>query len=439
MMNRFMYRMLAEARHPWNISMIKSIISSSKKKWQRLSTYSGSRRLSWFSLVLLFGLDIYVLSLTFNGIYTAAETIEIPELAISASCQRMSESFLTLDAKEKAESLYGYVLTTDYNGEDALADFDYSGRQTLPVCAQVREHLLSLVSNKELVSLFVDIAQRQREIENIRTELDELKDSYSEALLEKIAKQRREDSILPAEASQIKTIIAQKNTELTRLESKQMKVQSAIENHLQIKTYVDAIMALPLAVEFGRARQEYEQLAFWYPIKVSAVKLAFILPLLLLAILWNLRALKKQNDTQILISSHLVLVFAVPIFARLFYFMYELLPHHILGAFIAHLQELDLGFLWNYIAIFGGIGGGLLIIFIAQKTFFNQVRLRAARLRKVLCRECGEKLRSTDQACCEMCGTNQLGICPHCGQSHRLLAFHCNHCGTALTALVNKC
>ena len=418
--------------------MIKAILSSSKNKWQRLSTHSGSKRLSWFSLVLLFGLDIYVLSLTFNGIYTAAESIEIPELAISGNCIRMSESFLTLDAKGKAESLKEYVLIDEDYSANALANFDGSGRQTQPVCAQVREHLFSLVGNKELVSQFRDIAQRQREIDDIHTELAELKDSYSEALLEKIAKQRREDSILPAEASQVKMTIARKNAELTRLESKQMQVQSAIENHLQIKTYVDAIMALPFTVEFGRARQEYEQLYFWYPIKVSAVKLAFILPLLLLAVLWNLRALKKQKDTQILISSHLILVFVVPIFARILYFVYELLPNHILGAFIAHLQELDLGFLWNYIAIFGGIGGGLLIIFIAQKTFFNQVRLRAARLRKVLCRECGEKLRSTDQACCEMCGTNQLGICPHCGQSHRLLAFHCNHCGTALTAVVNK-
>ena len=69
-----------------------------KKQWSRLSTYSGSRRLSMFSLILLFGLDIYVLGLLFNGMQEVSRTIEYPELAISSGCQNMTENFLKLNA-----------------------------------------------------------------------------------------------------------------------------------------------------------------------------------------------------------------------------------------------------------------------------------------------------------------------------------------------------
>jgi hypothetical protein len=400
-----------------------------KKHWGRLSTYSGSRRLSKFSLILLFGLDIYVLGLLFNGMQGAALTIEYPELAISQSCQTMTEDFLKLDASGKADSLERYVVFREDTGYDWLSASGFVETEKLPVCGQVRDKLHSFANNTALGSLFIDFNKRRDQLSSINSEIEELKYSYDSALLEKVAGQKREDSILPAEATKVKSIIARKTAELAELENKLADIRKAIENHPLIPEYAAFVDALPYASEFATARAEYEQLSFWFPIKVFIAELCFLLPLLLLAIVWNLRALNVQSHTQTLISSHLILVSAIPIFTRMLYFVYDLMPHQLLADLIASLEQLNLGFLWNYIAIFGGIGVGLLLIVIAQSTLFSPIRQRSARLRKVLCRECGEKLHSTDQVCCEFCGTNQLGVCEHCGKPHRLLAYHCDHCG----------
>jgi hypothetical protein len=408
-----------------------------KKQWGRLSTYSGSRRLSMFSLILLFGLDIYVLGLLFSGMQEAASTIEYPELAISRGCETMTEDFLKLDVAGKADSLERYVaLRGDAENivmaasDEVMSASGFAETEKLPVCAQVRDKLRSYANATALATLYQDFDNRRRKQLSINSEIIELKSSYDSALLEKVAGQRREDSILPAEATKIKSIIASKTTESELLEKKLADIRRTIENHPLIQDYVAFVNAQPYAAEFAKARAEYNHLSFWYPIKTFLAELFFLLPLLLLAIVWSLRAMKVQSHTQTLISSHLILVCAIPIFARMVDFVYDLLPHRLLENLIASLEELNLGFLWNYVAILGGIGAAVLVIVIAQRTFFSPTRQRSARLRKTLCLECGEKLHSADQAWCEFCGTNQMGRCEHCAKPHRLLAFHCEHCGS---------
>ena len=411
--------------------MIKSPAMFLKTQWARLSTYSGSRRLSWFSLVLLFGLDIYVLGLTFRGMEEVTQTIAYPRSAIPTECAAMTESFLKEEAPARAESLRRYVLVRD----DYSFDWSAEAETPLPLCLQVRDRLRGFAGNAALAGLYREIEQRDGKIATIHTEMSELKSSYDSALLEKIAGQKRDDSILPAEATKIKGILAAKSAELASLEKKQTEAHHALAGQPAIRDYASFVESLPFAAEFERARREYERLAFWYPVKVLAAQVAFLLPLLLGAIVWNRRALDRRSDVQTLISSHLILVCAVPVFYRFLDFMYELLPHRLLAGLIDALENLNLGFLWSYIAIFGGIGIGLALIYIAQKTLFSPKRQRSNRLRRNLCRECGEKLHAAGQACCEFCGTGQLGTCPACGQPHRLLAYRCPHCGAELAEI----
>ena len=336
----------------------------------------------------------------------------------------MTEGFLGHDAAAKVHSLRSYVDVGPAGAADEL--------EILPLCTQVRDKLRSFANERVLGGLFREFDQRANTIDDLRSEMDELKSSYDTALLEKIAGQEREDSILPAEATKIKGLLATKAAALAGLEKKQAETQQTLEKQAAIRDYTAFVESLPIAAEFGRARQEYERLAFWYPVKVLAAQVFFLLPLLLLAIVWNRRALNRRSEVQTLITSHLILVCAVPVFLRLSEFVYELVPHRLLASLIESLERLNLGFLWNYIAIIGGIVISLALILVAQKTFFSPARQRSIRLRKTQCVECGEKLRSAEQPCCEFCGTKQMAVCPHCGKCHRLLAYHCDCCGADL-------
>lgn len=409
--------------------MIKVLGTTLKKHWLRLSTYSGSRRLSLFSLILLFGLDIYVLGLTFDGMHEASRAVEAPVPAISEGCQAMTEGFLVLDADQRRDSLKRYVQARELNEYDWFRTFGFNEDEALPLCARIRDALRSYAGNETLGRLFRELDERSDKIASIGTAVAELESSYDTALLEEVAGQKREDSILPAQARDVKRVIAGKKDEIAALEKAQAATRGTIDHHPLTREYASLVASLSFPEAFAQARQAYDRLSFWYPVKVFLAEVSFLLPLLALAILWNLRTLRTQNHIQTLISSHLVLVCAIPVFLRILFFVIELLPHRLLAELIAALDAMNLGFLWHYVAILAGIGGGLAVIFLAQKTFFSPTRQRSTRLRKSLCRECGEKLQTPDQPWCEFCGTSQLAPCPHCGQSLRVLSFHCPHCG----------
>jgi len=411
--------------------MFKKLSSSLQRQWQRLSTYSGSRRLSLFSLILLFGLDAYVLGLAFNGLADVANTIAFPELKISSGCVHMTEEYAQLPAGERADALRPFVVADEQLPYDWNSYHDFATDETLPVCAQARDELRRYAGNA-LAKSFADYELRAGKISTLQSEIGELKASYDSALLEKIADQKRGDSILPAAASRIKADMASRATLISSLDRQQASLRQSIDDSAAVREYSAFVAALPYAPAFAQARAEYAHLSFWYPFKVFVAQIAFLLPLLLIAIVWNLRALKAQSHTQTLISSHLILMAAIPFFARFVYLAYELLPHQLLAELTAWLDELNLGFVWNYVAMIGGVLGGLLLILLAQKTFFSPTRQRSARLRKGLCRECGEKLQSPQQAYCEFCGTAQLARCPYCGSSQRLVAWHCSDCGGEL-------
>lgn len=404
-----------------------------KQRWLRLSTYSGSRRLSWFSLVLLFGLDMYVLGLAFQGMDQVSGSIAYPQSRISSGCASLTEDYLKLESDARIERLGGLVLRSLDDTRPRVFAVGFAEVETLPLCGEVRDLLQSYEGNAELTTLYETLAQRQQEIYALRREMEELKASYDSALLEKVAGQKREDSILPVEATRIKRVLAGKTAQAAALEDQQGRTRQALVKHPLVQAYGAKVRALPVEEVFKAARDELASQEFWYPLKTFLARLAFVLPLMLLALIWNRHALNRGQDIPTLISSHLILVCALPIFVEMVKFIYWLLPHRLLANLMAMLEALNLGFLWNYVAILGGILGGIGLIYLAQKTLFSPARQRGQRLRKGLCCDCGEPLHSTGQTHCEFCGAAQLAVCPQCGQSHRKLAFHCGFCGVALS------
>ena len=410
--------------------MFQSIAQSAGRKWQRLTHYSGTQRLSKFALVLLFGLDVFVLGMLFNGMEDVSSRINYPASAISSECEQMTEGFQKQKPNERVESIKRYVTV---QSEEYLRSWATVPPQVrpLPVCEQLHAKLTAYIGDAALSELFHQQDQLREELSGTQTRIHELKHSYDSALLEKIAGQKREDSILPAEASKVKGQLEQFNATLQAQQNEAAQLQQALEQHAQVKAYADFINALPYPSAFVQERARYARSEFWYPFKTLTAQVAFLLPVLILALLWNAKVLRSQNGPQVLISSHLILVCLVPVFARVVYFFYELLPHQLLAELIVWLNQLNLGFIWRYVVIIGGILTCVIVIIIAQKTVFSPARLRTLRLRKVQCRECGEKLQSAEQACCEFCGTRQIEACAHCGQPRRMLAFFCNHCGGA--------
>jgi regulator of replication initiation timing len=219
------------------------------------------------------------------------------------------------------------------------------------------------------------LAQQRRsiieQIDKLKDDIGELKQTYSTALLEKIADQKREESILPIEAGKIKTTVDEMEAKLSTLGQRQAEVHSALASHPNVLAYIAYLNTLPIDSEFAKEAEHDERLLFWYPVKVIGAQVGFMLPLLLLTIFWNAHAIKKNHETSILISAHLILICAIPIVLRLLYFVGDLLPSHLLYRILEQLQEWRLSFLWYYFAIFASVAVGLLLIYLAQRKLFT--------------------------------------------------------------------
>lgn len=415
--------------------MFSAIAKSINAKWGRLTMQSRSRRLSWFAIILVFALDSYVLSLLFDGLEEVGETITTPVLRISPACKTASQKFLQMDAPHRAATIAEFAINARNITKDEFArqfdvdDLRYVVHTLLPLCLKVRDKLHATVTNEELINLLNKQELLGREIRETETKIKAIQEGYSDALLEKLARQKRSDSILPLEATEIKGKVAELNSELAELQQQYEETQSALEQNPMVGDYVQFLSALPIDGEFRKEELRHNNQTYWYPIKVLGAQVAFLIPPLLLAIFWNRRAIRKQQEHKILISAHLILVCALPICVRGLYFLGEMLPRQLLGRLMELLASWQIGFVWYYALILLVVALGLLLVFIAQRTLFTAARQRMIRLRKALCHACGEKLHSSEQACCEICGAGQSIPCTSCGQQRRMIAFHCGHCG----------
>lgn len=110
------------------------------------------------------------------------------------------------------------------------------------------------------------------------------------------------------------------------------------------------------------------------------------------------------------------------------------------------LKTLNVSFLWfgtilliSTIAFFvfdclpevfaGVIGAAVFIfcIFVIQRKFYTPDRVAKSRLRKGLCRSCGEKL-SPASLFCPSCGTTAGKTCPACDSYSLITDRYCSHC-----------
>ncbi|WP_374359933.1 hypothetical protein [Pseudoduganella danionis] len=343
--------------------------------WSRLSRRNSAQPLSRFALIVLFALDIFVLVEMMDGLTHSARLIERPRNQITRECAEVSLEFVQLDASARLNSIGTYLAPHSEERARLARDFGLHP-SPLKTCQTLYSLFLATINNEELIALYGDFQGRSAAIRATEEKIADLKKSYQAALLEKVARQSRRDSILPASASDTKNHKARFENELGALQAQQASTKAALESHPVLLAYPEKVKALLAAGELQQAQRKFEHEVFTYPFRVVAIQIGFMLPLLLLAAFWNVRAIRRQDDNKILVSSHFMLVCMIPIFVRVLQFVYELLPNYMMETILIQLEQTNLMFLLNYGVILAGLGGGLLLIFIAQRTYFKPARRR---------------------------------------------------------------
>ena len=395
----------------------------------RLIRINDKEPLSRLSLIVIIIVDLFILSVIFQGLDEHTGQLTSPDEYFPHQCREVFIQKDWMDAVFLAR-LQELVLS-DYNNTSYRYDGELQGAETEimhPSCRALFERLNKVSTDQNLNRLFVDRQTLVKEKEQVTLELNKSKNVYDTFLLENIATNGRESSNLPA----LKDTIDSHSKRIEAVTRQLVEIDEQINGH-------DLIIALRTMIEEDRQYRErliddYKKYQFTYPLKELAWQLLFMLPLFVVFYIWSSRSVRNNNRIQALISTHLLVISFIPIIFKTVEVVLDLIPNHFFKDLFKLLKALHIIALWHYIVIIVAIATGLSAVYFIQKKIFNIQRIQQKRLANKECYACGKKLPNTDTIC-PFCGVSQFTRCDKCQQETYVAGEYCRHCGHKQTNL----
>jgi len=165
-----------------------------------------------------------------------------------------------------------------------------------------------------------------------------------------------------------------------------------------------------------------------FALKRTLFGFAFLIPLIFMLSLWNRKAIQKDWELAIVLSSHFIVLAMLPIVFEVTRLFLEILPNVLLRSIYDFLISSKMVAIWYYLLIFGAIvlSGGL--FWFLQNKVFTQKRFLTNRIINSRCTQCSIKV-DYEKNFCPNC-KNELRIkCPSCSESRIKDMDFCHNCG----------
>lgn len=390
----------------------------------RLTHIGTKEPLSKLSLVVIILLDIFVLTVIFNGLSDTSRQLSTPEDYIPYDCQNYAINTATKTDEMKLDLVSNSVRNIyNYNPYPSAQSFQDENENSKlhPICKELYARIEAAKKSADLQLFFTtrdEYITRQR---NIQSELNDLKGNYDTAILEKIAN-------MPSSANEMQNTRRDKASELLDIQRKIKDIDTQVLSNNEYKAIWNYILDNQWANQ-TTLEKDLSYARFWFPVKHLAMDFLFLLPLLIVLYFWSSHSVKKDNGVQMLISSHLLVVVSIPLLWKILDMLLQIIPQKFLQTVIEWLTLMNLLAVWYYVLVIIGILAALGIIYLIQKKFFNKSRLIEKRLVRGECIECGKFLRDKNVESCYFCGTKQYTECLQCHKKTLAGAEFCMVCG----------
>lgn len=383
-----------------------------------LTHLGDGQPLSRAALAVLLLLDAFVLASIFDGLGAHTRQLATPFDRVPPVCRE-----IVLDgAWSPPVRLERLALATSPFAP--APDAERRREDLHPICAGLDEALTAVARDAELRRVLESRRRLDVEIRDVVAELGRLTPAYDTALLEQVARGARGDR---ADVATTRKEIGEKTRALEAARAERGVVDAALASAPPIAALWARIDALRDA-DGARLRADLANAQRWYPAKRLGMQLLFLVPLFAAFWAWNSASIRRGRALQTLVSSHLLVVAAIPLLLQIADAVYDVLPKQLLARVIRLLEALRLVAIWHYLVIAAAIASALVVIVVVQRKLFSRERLLEKRIAKGLCQECGKRLPDAARAC-PFCGFAQFRACAQCGGAAHVAASYCRECG----------
>jgi ribosomal protein L40E len=389
----------------------------------RLTSVSHEEPLNKLSLATIIILDLFVLTILFNGLgeHTRQLTTADEYLPVVAQSIFIQQDWTPANRISRLQPL----ILADRNNARYLYESPFDEQKIKrmhPASREFYEQIKSLAQDKNLSGLFLTRQKTIEEREKTEEAFDKAKQSYDTQLLENIANATKSGGNVTSTTARE---YAQKIERLTgdiRSTEQQIHANPAIQ-----KLW---IIISPTDTTRDRIVADFKKFQFWFPLKELAWQLLFLLPIFGVFYAWSSRSVKKGNPIQTLIASHLLVIAALPIILKMIELVIDIIPKHFFKNLFEILQSLHLMALWHYFVILGSIAVGLFLVYFIQRKVFNRQKVMQKRLMKGSCISCSKRLPPS-ATFCPFCGTGQFEKCAACEKETPVGGTCCIRCGSS--------
>lgn len=390
---------------------------------QRLTRTADDQPLHKLALAIVILLDLFILVSIFDGLEAHTRQLATPEERVPALCRE-----IVVDREWTPARRMERLSSRAAERRSAWRDPSRKEPRVEPACERFLAPLSVIAANEGVGARLENRQRLGGELEQAERELLREKGAYDTQLLERLAR--------PAEARpDAEAILAAVQARTEAIEAARRRVaeiDAAVGGDPAVKELWARLDALGPADSAALAAQ-VRRLQRWHAVQRLGMQLLFLLPLLAAFAYWHGASVRRGRGTQALLSSHLVVIAAIPVLFRVVEFVYDVVPRRLLRRLFALLEELKLVAIWHYLVIAAAVAIGLALVVLVQRRLFSRAQLAERRISAGRCQACGRKLAAGAKAC-HACGFLQGRACPACGGTAPARARHCTACGAPVPA-----
>lgn len=396
--------------------MIKKILN----KFYSKIKYDGNESLTKASIIFIIILDIFVFIMINQGIDFQTRITNNVNVKYDSKCR--SAINIKNNNQMNDPNSYFYKTNKNYLGHYRNKSISTEDLNNITIneqdnrCEIINNNIQNIIIDKNFINLQLNLINIEKEIKNIKKNNDYIQKQYSNMLLEDIAKQDRNKSIIEGNNSQI----AKQN-----LDNNNFKIEKLIENKNKILNNfykTNNFIKMKNYIENNRKQilEDYESEKKYYKIKKSVIEIMFILPLILLFYFSMMNFKNKEKYSLYIISKNIFFITLIPFLWSTSFIIYNLIPHTFISRLISFFYNLKIPFVVYYLLIFIAIAIFTVIILKLQK--------RQKENKKRLVNSI-DKVRRYELSKCSNCfkpvNYIMMDYCPNCGNT---LKVECKNC-----------